>query len=56
MFKQQLYNTKQYLRIFFFHFSYADEVSVGDEVLVYEKNRLVPGKVQNISTFLMKGM
>ena len=26
----------------FFHLSYADEVSVGDEVSVYETNRLIP--------------
>ena len=35
--------------------SYADQVSVGDEVLLNEKDELTPAKVINISEIIMQG-
>ena len=36
-------------------FSYADEVSIGDEVMALGKNKLVAVKVINISSLIMQG-
>ena len=52
IFNEQLHDISQYK---IFNFSLADEVSVGDEVLVNENNGLIPEKVRNISSFIMKG-
>ena len=38
-----------------FHYSYSDQVTIGDEVFVRENNLLSPGKVIGISTFEMQG-
>ena len=35
---------------------YADKISVGDELLVENKNELVPAKVINVSNNQMQGM
>ena len=43
------------LKIIVFHFSYANEVSIGDEVLVNENDQLSPAKVIDISTSKMQG-
>ena len=36
-------------------FRYADQVSIGDEVLVETINQLIPSKVIDVSNFIMKG-
>ena len=36
-------------------FRFADQVAIGDEVLLYRKDELVPIKVLKISSILMKG-
>ena len=38
-----------------FCFRYADQVSVGDEILVQENNELIPDKVIKKSNFVMEG-
>ena len=38
-----------------FFFRYADEVSVGDDVLVQDNNEMIPSKVQEVSSAIMKG-
>ena len=38
-----------------FCFRYADQVSVGDEILVQEINELIPDKVIKKCTFVMEG-
>ena len=37
------------------YFRYADQVSIGDEVLVRRNDELIPGNVTNISSFMMQG-
>ena len=37
------------------YFRYADHVSIGDEVLVEENDKLIPRKVVNVSGLLMQG-
>ena len=42
----------------YFHgisFRYADQLTVGDEVLVQEDNELIPVQVTNISSMTMQG-
>ena len=39
----------------YFCFRYADQVSVGDEILVQENNELIPDKVIKKSNFVMEG-
>ena len=34
---------------------YANEVSIGDELLVKENSKLLPAKVVNVSSFMMEG-
>ena len=36
-------------------FRYANQVSVGDEILVQENNKLIPDKVIKKSDFVMEG-
>ena len=38
------------------YFRYADQVSIGDEVLVRRNDELIPGNVTNISSFMMQGI
>ena len=38
-----------------FCFRYADEVSVGDEVLAQGNDEFIPEKVLNVSTFPLQG-
>ena len=38
-----------------FLFRFADQIAIGDEILVYRKDELVPTKVLKISSLLMKG-
>ena len=49
----QLKHPYQYKTIFSVRF--ADQVSISDELLVQENNELVPAKVINISSLIMKG-
>ena len=39
----------------FFGFRYADQVSIDDEILVQENNKLIPDKVIKKSDFVMEG-
>ena len=39
----------------FFCFRYADQVSIDDEILVQENNKLIPDKVIKKSDFVMEG-
>ena len=41
--------------IYIIFFRYADQVAVGDEVLVLENDDLTPTKVINVSSFNMQG-
>ena len=34
---------------------YADQVSVGDEVLLERNNKIIPAKVLNVSSFIIQG-
>ena len=38
-----------------FSVRYADQLSIGDEVLVQENNELIPVKVNNVSSVAMQG-
>ena len=38
-----------------FSFRFADLVSIGDELLVQQKYKLVPAKVTNVSSVTMEG-
>ena len=38
-----------------FSFSYADDISIGDEVLVYRNNELNPNKIINMSNIIVEG-
>ena len=40
---------------FVISFRYADEVSVGDAVLVHENDELIPAKVIRVASALMQG-
>ena len=37
-------------------YRYADQVSVGDEVLVLRNDELMPAKVMNVSSIIMQGI
>ena len=37
------------------YFRYADQVSIGDEVLFSRNDELIPGNVTHISSFMMQG-
>ena len=37
-------------------FSYADKVSVDDDVLVQTNDKFTPDKVTNVSSFMMQGL
>ena len=39
----------------FFHFRYADQVLIDDEILVEKYNKFIPSKVTNISDLVMEG-
>ena len=36
-------------------FSYADQLSVGDEMLVPKNNEMIPAKVANVNNVTMQG-
>ena len=36
-------------------YRYADQVSVGDEVMVLRNDKLMSAKVMNVSSFIMQG-
>ena len=36
-------------------YRYADQVSVGDEVMVLRNDKLMPAKVMNVSSLIIKG-
>ena len=38
-----------------FSFRHADQVSIGDEVLVEENDDMMPAKVVNVSTLVLQG-
>ena len=38
-----------------FSYSYAGQVSVGDEVLVQKDDNILPAKVINVSSIIMQG-
>ena len=37
-------------------YRYADQVSVGDEVLVLRNDELMPAKVMDVSSIIMQGI
>ena len=40
----------------FKHLRYAEQLSVGNEVLVHQNKELIPAKIINVSDFTMQGI
>ena len=49
-------STLECIEIFILYIRYADQVSVGDEVLVPGNGELTPAKVTDVPTFKMQGL
>ena len=49
------FKENKYFKNTIFLFSYADEVSVGDEVMALRNDNLIVAKVINISSLFMQG-
>ena len=51
----KLFSVWELWNIYIIFFRYADQVAIGDEVLVLENDDLTPTKVINVSSFNMQG-
>ena len=42
--------------MYFKHFRYAEQISIGNEMLVHQNNELTPAKVMNVFDLTMQGI
>ena len=45
----------EHIKVILFFLRYADQLSITDEVLVHQNDKLTPDKVINVSSLIMQG-